>query len=252
MPQALIFFVLPRFCTATLVGLTLLLTACQTPNLTLNRTSPAELLVAPLRQPLEPVPIGGMVEVRENDTLFAVATRYNVTPQSIIETNGLSPPYMLRPGTPLKIIPRRTHIVRYGDSVYLISQRYAVSQYQLAKLNGLSPPFELKVGQRLQLSNTLDFSVLDVGIPSGVSGTEVAQPKKVAKKNATTAVQRKRFVAPALDASSGFTWPVKGEIIAEFGPHSAACIMMASILQQKRVLRLGQQREGVLHMLVQI
>ena len=105
MRQALIFCVLPRFGTATLVGLTLLLTACQTPNLTLNRTSPAELLVAPLRQPVQPVPIGGMVEVRENDTLFDVATRYNVTPQSIIETNGLSPPYMLRPRHTIKDYP---------------------------------------------------------------------------------------------------------------------------------------------------
>ena len=104
MQQARIFPILPRLSTVTLIGLTLLLTACQKPNLTLNRTSPAELLVAPLRQPLEPVPLGGMVKVRENDTLFGIATRYNVTPQSIIEKNGLSPPYLLRPGKLLKIV----------------------------------------------------------------------------------------------------------------------------------------------------
>ena len=84
--------ILPKFGATTLIGIVLmLLSACQTPNLTLNRTSPAEVLVAPLRQPVRPVPVGGMVEVRENDTLFDVATRYNVTPQSIIEVNGLSP-----------------------------------------------------------------------------------------------------------------------------------------------------------------
>ena len=133
--------VLPKFGATTLIGIALmLLSACKTPNLTLNRTSPAELLVAPLRQTVQPVPVGGMVEVIENDTLFDVATRYNVTPQSIIETNDLSPPYVLRPGTVLQIIPPRTHVVRHGDSVYVISQRYAVSQYQLAQLNGLSPP----------------------------------------------------------------------------------------------------------------
>jgi murein DD-endopeptidase MepM/ murein hydrolase activator NlpD len=218
MRQALIFSILRRLGNATLIGGALLLTACQTPNLTLNRTSPAELLVAPLRQPLEPVPVGGMVEVRENDTLFGVATRYNVTPQSIIETNGLSPPYMLDQGKVLKIVPHRSHTVRHGDSVYVISQRYAVSQYQLAQLNGLSPPFELEVGQQLQLPNTLDFSVLDIGLPDGISGTDVAQPKTTPKKIATAAVPRKRFVAPALGASAGFTWPVEGEIIAEFGP----------------------------------
>ncbi len=218
MRKALLFSIPQRFCTPILISGALLLTACQTPNITLNRTSPAELLVAPLRQPLEPVPVGGMVEVRENDTLFAVATRYNVTPQSIIETNGLSPPYVLHLGKVLKINPRRSHVVRHGDSVYVISQRYAVSQYQLAQLNGLSPPFELEVGQQLQLPNTLDFSILDNGLPDGISGTNVTQPKTVSKKTTSAAVPRKRFVAPALGASSGFTWPVEGEIITEFGP----------------------------------
>lgn len=211
--------VLPKFGATTLIGTALmLLSACQTPNLTLNRTSPAEVLVAPLRQPVQPVPVGGMVEVRENDTLFDVATRYNVTPQSIIEANGLSPPYELRRGKVLKITPQRTHIVRHGDSVYVISQRYAVSQYQLAQLNGLSPPFQLEVGQRLQLPNTLDFSVLDSGLPDGVSGTAISQPAPVPEKTASASSSRKRFVAPKLGTSGGFTWPVAGEIVAEFGP----------------------------------
>ena len=210
--------ILTKFGTTTLIGIALLSSACQTPNLTLNRTSPAEVLVAPLRQTVQPVPVGGMVEVGENDTLFDVATRYNVTPQSIIETNDLSPPYVLRRGTVLKIIPQRTHVVRHGDSVYVISQRYAVSQYQLAQLNGLSPPFELEVGQRLQLPNTLDFSVLDSGLPDGVSGTDIAQPAAVPEKNASAPTSRKRFVAPKLGTHGGFTWPVEGEIVAEFGP----------------------------------
>lgn len=201
-----------------LFAATFLLVACQTPNLTFNRTSPAELVVAPLRQAVEPVPVGGMIKIRENDTLFGVATRYNVTPQSIIETNGLLPPYILDRGKVLKIIPHRSHIVRHGDSVYVISQRYAVSQYQLAQLNGLSPPFELQVGQRLQLPNSLDFSVLDTGLPDGISGTDVVQPTTAPKSTASANLPRKRFVAPALGASGGFTWPVEGEIIAEFGP----------------------------------
>ena len=100
---------------------------------------------------MQPVPVGGMVEVRENDTLFDVATRYNVTPQSIIQENNLVAPFTLRTGQTLKIIPPRTHIVQFGDSVNLISQRYAVSPYQLAQLNNLGAPFELTVGQRLQL-----------------------------------------------------------------------------------------------------
>ena len=199
-----------------IVAMSSLLAACQTPNLSLNRSTPAKLIVAPLREPVEPIPPSQMVEVRANDTLYAVATRYQVTPQSVIEANGLQPPYNLRKGQALKLVPRRTHIVRPGDSVYVISQRYAVSQYQLAQLNFLKPPFELKIGQKLQLPNSLDFSVLDVGLPDGVSGTNIAQPTPT--KTSVPAAPRKRFVAPSLAGSSGFTWPVQGEIIAEFGP----------------------------------
>ena len=198
------------------VAMSSLLAACQTPNLSLNRSTPAKLIVAPLREPFEPIPPSQMVEVRANDTLYAVATRYQVTPQSVIEANGLQPPYNLRKGQALKLVPRRTHIVRPGDSVYVISQRYAVSQYQLAQLNFLKPPFELNIGQKLQLPNSLDFSVLDVGLPDGVSGTNIAQPAPT--KTSVPAAPRKRFVAPSLAGSSGFSWPVQGEIIAEFGP----------------------------------
>ena len=199
-----------------IVAMSSLLAACQTPNLSLNRSTPAKLIVAPLRELFEPIPPSQMVEVRANDTLYAVATRYQVTPQSVIEANGLQPPYNLRKGQTLKLVPRRTHVVRPGDSVYVISQRYAVSQYQLAQLNFLKPPFELKIGQKLQLPNSLDFSVLDVGLPDGVSGTNIAQPAPT--KTSVPAAPRKRFVAPSLAGSSGFSWPVQGEIIAEFGP----------------------------------
>ncbi|MDC0649125.1 M23 family metallopeptidase [Alphaproteobacteria bacterium] len=193
-----------------------LLAACQTPNLAMNRTTPAKLIVAPLREPVEPIPSSQMVEVRANDTLYALAARYQVTPQSVIEANGLQPPYTLLKGQALKLVPRRTHIVSPGDSVYVISQRYAVSQYQLAQLNNLKSPFELKNGQTLQLPNSLDFSVLDIGLPDGISGTNIAQPTPT--RTSVPAASRKRFVAPSLASSSGFTWPVQGEIITEFGP----------------------------------
>ena len=142
----------------------LLLTACG-PNLSLTRATPAPVTVAPLRQAVEAVPVNGMINVRSGDSLYDLAARYQVTPQSIIQENNLVAPYRVRTGQSLKIIPPRTHVVRIGDSVNLISQRYAVSPYQLAQLNNLGAPFELTVGQRLQLPMSLDFSVLDSGAP---------------------------------------------------------------------------------------
>jgi murein DD-endopeptidase MepM/ murein hydrolase activator NlpD len=200
-----------------LVGMVMLIAACQAPNLTMNRETKAPVLTAPLRHLAEPLPPNGIIEVRANDTIYSIATRYDVPPLSIVETNGLAPPYDMRQGQILKVIPRRTHRVGPDDSVYSISQRYAVSQYQLAQLNDLAPPFELKVGQRLLLPGTLDFSVLDTGLPAGVSSTGASQPKPTAIAAAKPTIPRKKFIAPAAGAN-GFRWPVEGEVIAEFGP----------------------------------
>ncbi len=188
----------------------LLLTGCG-PNLSLTRATPAPVTVAPLRQAAEAVPANGVINVRSGDSLYDLAARYQVTPQSIIQENNLVAPFTLRTGQSLKIIPPRTHVVRFGDSVNLISQRYAVSPYQLAQLNNLDAPFELTVGQRLQLPMSLDFSILDTGVPDGASpAVAVSVPTQPSQP-------RKKFVAPKLGAG-GFNWPVEGEIITEFGP----------------------------------
>ena len=187
-----------------------LLTGCS-PNLSLTRSKPAPVSVAPLRQALEAVPANGVINVRVGDKLYDIASRYRVTPQSIIQENNLEAPFTLRTGQSLKITPPRTHIVQFGDSVNLISQRYAVSPYQVAQLNNLEIPFELTVGQKLQLPMSLDFGVLDSGVPKGVSvANAVTTPTPKSQ-------QSKKFVAPKLGAG-GFSWPVQGEIITEFGP----------------------------------
>jgi LysM repeat protein len=187
-----------------------LFTGCS-PNLSFTRSEPAPVIVAPLRQPLEAVPANGVINVRVGDKLYDLAARYRVTPQSIIQENKLVAPFTLRAGQNLKIIPPRTHIVRVGDSIKLISQRYAVSPYQLAQLNNLEMPFELTVGQKLQLPISLDFGILDNGV-SEDSSTNIAITVPTQKNH-----RRKKFVAPRL-GSGGFSWPVQGEIITEFGP----------------------------------
>ncbi len=193
--------------------------SCSSPKFSLKRETPAPLVNAPLRQEKLTIPPSGTIFVQEGDTLFSLATRYQVTPQSLIADNQLSPPYALRAGDELKITPARSHIVRIEDTLYSLSQRYAVSQYQLASLNGLSEPFELVVGQRLLLPDSLDFSVLDLdGLnAANIPSTTVRQARTPGAVPSRPAAPQKSFVAPAL-GGAGFTWPVKGEVIAEFGP----------------------------------
>ncbi|MGB2319514.1 MAG: peptidoglycan DD-metalloendopeptidase family protein [Candidatus Puniceispirillum sp.] len=197
-----------------------LLGGCKTPNLSLNRSEPAPVVTAPLRVAVETLPASGIITVRDNDNLYAIATRYRVTPQSIIMQNNLIVPFTLRPGQQLKLKPTRYHIVKPGDSLLTISQRYAVSQFQLVELNNLPEPYNLTVGQRLQLPLSQDFSILDTGLPKGIATAGSAQQPAASStttvQTAAPSIPRKKFVAPTGDGA--FIWPVQGEVIAEFGP----------------------------------
>ena len=199
-----------------MAGSAVVLTGCKTPDLSMTRSTLAPVVIAPLRQPLEVIPVDGKVTVREGDNLYSIAARYRVPPTSIIRDNELGPPYMVVVGQVLTLSPRRTHTVGPEDSVHTISQRYAVSQYQLAEANELETPFELSVGQKLILPDSQDFSVLDSQPDArSIQVAALTTPSAPAGPS-VPAAPRKNFVAPS--GVGDFRWPVKGEIITEFGP----------------------------------
>ena len=203
-----------------------MLAACEAPRLddvkrqlTLKRETLAAVERAPLREAVQAIPLSGEIVVQEGDNLWRVATRYQVTPQSIIRDNNLDAPYALYAGQALRLKPTRIHIVEITDSLFSLSQRYAVSQFELARLNQLSEPYELTVGQELRLPDSVDLSVLELdGLDQDAVRT-VVSPAPSAQEVAKAAPKApaKSFVAPAL-GQGGFTWPLEGEVITEFGP----------------------------------
>ena len=133
---------------AAFVLLSGIVAGCQSPSLvgaknvlTLKSDTPANVENAPLREARETIPVSGTVVVQDGDNLYRVATRYQVTPQSIIRDNDLVVPYNLYSGQVLRVRPSKTHVVKITDSLYSLSQRYAVSQFELARLNQLSEPY---------------------------------------------------------------------------------------------------------------
>tara|TARA_A100001015_G_C15019098_1_gene727054 strand:+ start:1090 stop:2076 length:987 start_codon:yes stop_codon:yes gene_type:complete len=210
---------------AAFVLLGSIVAGCQSPSLvgaknvlTLKSDTPANVENAPLREARQTIPVSGTVVVQDGDNLYRIATRYQVTPQSIIRDNDLVAPYNLYSGQVLRVKPSKTHVVKIADSLFSLSQRYAVSQFELARLNQLSEPYALTVGQVLLLPETLDLSVLQIDglVPDKVTTTTTAAPSSApvlqSKKQPV-----KTFVAPSL-GKSGFTWPLEGEVTTEFGP----------------------------------
>lgn len=104
------------------------------------------------------LPADGVITVRPGDTVYALARRYGVSARTIIESNRLSPPYLLHVGDRLFLPTPRLHVVRSGDTLSEIARDYRVDFRRLAALNGLRAPYEIRVGQKLRLPGATDGS----------------------------------------------------------------------------------------------
>ncbi len=89
--------------------------------------------------------------VQTGETLADVAARTGTTTRELIEANGLSAPFKVRPGQQLRLPVPPIHIVQAGDTASSLSRRYGISVGDIIRRNNISPPYLLKTGQRLIL-----------------------------------------------------------------------------------------------------
>jgi murein DD-endopeptidase MepM/ murein hydrolase activator NlpD len=104
--------------------------------------------------------VGGEYVVAPGDTLAVVAERTNTPIRSLIDMNGLQPPYGLAPGMRLALKQRSQYVVQQGDTLPDLASRYGVSQSDLVAINNLTPPYTLKAGQTLNLPSQSESSNL--------------------------------------------------------------------------------------------
>ncbi|ABS64640.1 peptidase M23B [Parvibaculum lavamentivorans DS-1] len=171
-------------------------------------------------RPIERVSPGGTYVVKRGDTVYSIARAHDVPLRSIIDTNGLRPPYDIRVGQKLSIPAGRFHVVQRGETVYSISRLYNVDTTSLTSLNRIQPPYTIKVGEKLQVPSRATQTAAS---PSG-AGTPLARPGAVAAPSSapattTTAVTVPKSPLPEPPAATGsFEWPVQGKILSSFGP----------------------------------
>ncbi len=118
-------------------------------------TAPAAAQAAPTAGAQGP----GAYSAFPGDTVYGVAQRFRVPVRTLIETNGLKPPYRLVAGERLQVPVREEHVVQSGDTLLAISRIYGVDQSSLARANNLTPPYALEPGQRLTLPGRIDANL---------------------------------------------------------------------------------------------
>lgn len=120
--------------------------------------------VAAARPAADPASFGKVVGsdyvVAPGDTLAVVAERTNTPLRSIIDMNGLQPPYGLAPGMRLTLKQRSQYVVQSEDTLDDLAARYGVSQSDLVAINNLNPPYTLKPGQTLNIPSQTESSNL--------------------------------------------------------------------------------------------
>jgi len=124
----------------------------------------------------------GQYVVAPGDTVAIVSERTNTPIRTLIDLNGLNPPYALKAGQMLNLQPRNSYLVQKGDTVSGISARQGVSISALIQLNNLRPPYTLQIGQALVLPTSVDAPAVASAQPAG------PQPKPFVP-DGTTAVQ---------------------------------------------------------------
>ncbi len=136
--------------------------------------------LAPVKPEPQPVPTPPplRVTIRAGETIYDVAARNHAPVRGIIEANGLTPPYELRPGGVLTVPRPATYLVQEGDTLFGVSRRFLVDVHSLASLNDLTLQSRLRVGQPLALPSGARDSG-PVAPTAMASGAEPAEPPAV-------------------------------------------------------------------------
>ena len=197
---------------------------------------------------------GAAVTVARGETVESLARKHRVPAAAIMQTNGFREGAVLRPGQRV-VIPRyvaggatpapqvaaappaaklahgagNIHIVEPGETLTAIAHKYGVPLAALAQANNIKPYAKVSMGDRLTIpgNHHAPQHLAQAAVP------QVAQPRTVvAAKGAAAPVESAQIVTPepraaaeapgkapeAVGSLPSFRWPVKGRIIAGFGP----------------------------------
>jgi len=169
----------------------------------------------------------GAYIVKPGDTVYGIAQRNGISTRSLIDWNGLRPPYTLLVGQSLRLPQSQGYVVQRGDSLYVISRRFGVDMASLARANNLREPYTIRVGQRLKLpSGSASPAIQEAAVrrtslpPPSASSQEKVTATPLPDVKPSASVRKApvtRVPDPPASAGNGFVWPVEGRVVSGFG-----------------------------------
>ncbi len=163
------------------------------------------------------------------DTLAVIASRFNTTPEGIVQLNGLKDPNVLALGQQLKIPGKAStagttggtsgttstgaatsiYTVQAGDTLGKIAARYGTTVAALLQLNGLTNPDILAIGQKLKVPGTGGAAPASASTPKPATGGQ-ARSYVVQKGDTLLSIARRYgLTVKQLQAANNITNPDK-------------------------------------------
>jgi murein DD-endopeptidase MepM/ murein hydrolase activator NlpD len=142
--------------------------------------------------------------VEEGETISKIASKYNLSAETILWTNDLDEDDKIKPGQELDILPIDgiRHKVKKGETVYSIGKKYGLDDSQVQAIIDYpfneflnDETFELVAGQWLM-------------VPDGVK----PEKKKTTTRTSKTAHSTYTPDAGSVAATGDFVWPTSGRI----------------------------------------
>jgi murein DD-endopeptidase MepM/ murein hydrolase activator NlpD len=154
---------------------------------------------APVARAAAPPPTTGQQEednfvytVQPGDTLGAIARRYDLTPDDIIQANNLADPNVLFPGQRL-VLPgvtlssltgddssltrtAQTHVVQPGETLFTVANLYDLPLDALILANSLPNPDMIEIGQILTIPGSAPATAAPVEWPAPFGRVELSEP----------------------------------------------------------------------------
>ncbi len=125
--------------------------------------------------------------VKNGESLWSIAKKFNLSYQDIIAYNNLKDPDSIKVGMKLNLVQKiQSYIVKSGENLWSIAGKFGISYQDLIKLNNIKNPDTIRAGMKLKIATS-------PSITSGQSGS-------------STKIQQSMFI-----------WPARGTISSPYG-----------------------------------
>ncbi|MGH6947383.1 MAG: peptidoglycan DD-metalloendopeptidase family protein [Kiloniellales bacterium] len=184
-------------------------------------SSVARPVAPPPRKPLR----SSAYHVKRGDTVYGIARRLGLPIRSLIDANGLAPPYRLKLDQRLIVPSPRLHRVVAGETIYGLSRLYNVDLRELVRLNDVRPPYTIAAGDTMLLPAISGSEAPAAAIAVVSPGPAVTAPPATPTSKPSAGTQLAAIPRalpgpvpqPPPRSQSRFHWPVAGKVISSYG-----------------------------------